>query len=79
MLATLTIELGAEARSAGSNSSVRRTAAAKLSSMWRRDVGVTALGELPAPGRPRVVHEEGEATAVLGPRWAGTRAAHPRQ
>ena len=35
VLATLTMALGAEARSSGSNASVRRTTASKLSAMWR--------------------------------------------
>ena len=74
VLATLTIALGAEARSSGSSASVRRTTASKLSSMWRLDVGVAGLGEAAAPGGAGVVDEQVEAAVVLGSTWARTRS-----
>ena len=63
--ATLTIALGAEARSSGSSASVRRTCASKLISIVRRTFSQPPSAKRGAPGRAGVVDEQVQAPVAL--------------
>ena len=78
VLATLTIEAGAEARRAGSSASVRRTTASKLSSMWRWTFSWPPSAKPPRQEAPALL-----TSRVSRPPWSlgdvGARPARARR